>query len=389
MLTGKFLLSGIARFLQNARGATALAVCVVLCAAAAFAAQLRICGRCGVEALENEAVCRECGAQLPAIVVEAAPVPETPAALKPVTGEMRPALDSLLRILADDVRTVRALEQTQPALAFHYYRQCIGLVRAVPPEQLAQDVRDSLVAGLARCRQAISRGERICGMCNGTGKRTLPNKQTTTTGPRGLSSTTATASVALECDRCRGQGRSIAPRTMEELRVVIGQGRTTFERQMHALGRVSCGRGFLPVGLEEQFTLQERAMIRGGLADGCVDCMGLGKTDCNTCKGFGTVPCKARGCENGRVAGVNDAPSTLCTSCHGAGELACVPCQGNGTLSCRACKGSGQGVRCKTCGGEGIATCTACRGKGGDCKACGGEIRILCAACFGEGVKGR
>ncbi len=380
----------ISGYLQRARGTVWLAACGILCAMVMMAAPLRICGRCGVEALGGEATCLECGGALPAVEnVPAVEAPQTDIAANPAPGDARAVTDELIRVIGDDVRAARDLEQAQPNVAMEFYRHAIGLVRVVPQSQLSQEARDGLVAGLNRCRQAIARGERICSLCNGTGKRVVASKKGVGTGPRGLSSTTATASVSLECERCHGLGRMPAARTIEELRVVIGQGRAAFERQMHALGRVSCGRGFLPAGMEDQLTLQERALIRSGLVDGCTECAGLARVDCTVCKGFGVMNCKARGCENGRVAGVGDAPATKCTTCHGAGEIACVTCQGNGTVSCRVCKGTGQGVRCKTCGGEGVAQCTACRGKGGDCKVCNGAGRALCAQCFGEGVKGR
>jgi len=228
---------------------------------------------------------------------------------------------------------------------------------------------------------------RDCALCNGTGKRAVIARAATT-GSKGLASTTA-APVPPDCERCRGQGKAAGPRTMEELRVLLGQGRKLFEQQMHALGRVGCGRGFLPAGLEDRLTLQERALVRGGLADGCAQCMGFGKVDCASCKGLGNVPCRGRGCVNGLVAGTGDLPPTPCVVCRGAALVACVPCQSNGTVSCRSCKGSGQADRCKTCGGEGVAACAACRGKGGECKTCNGAARALCAQCFGEGVRGR
>jgi len=370
-------------FLRAWPAAACRAGCVLLCAAAAWA-QLRQCERCGVEALEGEAECRECAAPLPPVRDAADAEPAENADAAETTGG---AVGDLLRVMADDVRTARAGERLQPALAFHYYRHAIGLARVIPAAELSDEAREGLVAGLARCRQTLSRVERACALCNGTGKRAVITKAPAT-GSRGLESTTA-APVPKDCDRCRGLGRATGPRTMEETRVLLGQGRKAFEQQMHALGRVGCGRGFLPAGLEDRLTLQERALIRGGLANGCAACAGLGKTDCATCKGMGTNPCKGRGCASGLVAGAGDAPPAPCAVCRGAAAVACAPCQSNGTVACRTCKGSGQAERCKNCGGEGVATCAACRGKGGDCKTCGGAARALCAQCFGEGVKGR
>jgi len=359
-----------------------------LCAAAAAWAQLRQCERCGFEALDAEAECRECAAALPPApgAVDAEPADGADGD-DPARGA-EGAAGELLRVLGDDVRAARASERTHPAVAFHYYRHAVGLVRAVPAADLSEEAREGLVAGVARCRQAIARCVRDCALCNGTGKRALVAKPAAT-GSRGLASTTA-APVPPDCDRCRGQGRVNAPRTMEETRVLLGEGRKIFEQQMHALGRVGCGRGFLPPGLEEQLSLQERALIRGGLADGCATCMGLGKTDCATCKGMGTLPCRGRGCASGLVPpATGDAPPAPCAVCRGAAAVACAACQSNGTLGCRSCKGSGQAERCKTCGGNGVAACATCRGKGGECKTCAGAGRALCAQCFGEGVRGR
>jgi len=374
----KSLFPRIARF-------SLLTGCVLLCAATVFA-QLRLCERCGVEALAAEADCRDCGARLPAVAnaPDAAADADAPDALQHVST-LSPALEELLRVAAEDVRTARAGEQTHPAVAYHYYRHAIGLVRAIPPDELSPAARDGLLAGFARCRQAISRADRACAHCNGTGRRALPVKPNERKGS--LAPTITPTSV--ECERCRGRGKTISARTMEELRVVIGQGRAAFEKQMHALGRAGCGRGFLPAGLEEKLSLNERALIRGGLADGCKACLGLAKTDCTTCKGLGTLPCKNRGCVNGTVAGVGDAKDSPCVNCHGKGEVSCVPCQGNGAVGCKTCKGTGQADRCKTCGGEGVAQCAACRGKNTECKTCGNARQTLCAQCFGEGVKGR
>ncbi|MCL1887835.1 MAG: hypothetical protein FWF96_03060 [Kiritimatiellaeota bacterium] len=366
--------------------ATALRMgCVILCAAT-LCAQLRLCDRCGVEARDGETECRECGALLPTVrdAEEAVETPDTP----PLPDGASAAVAEVLRVVGDDARTARANEQTHPHVAFHYYRHTIGLVRVVPTADLTDEAREGLLAGLARCRQSLSRCQRDCTLCNGTGKRAMPAKQAAATGSKGLASTTAAPTLP-DCERCHGKGRVTGPRTMEELRVVIGQGRTEFERQMHALGRVGCGRGFLPAGLEARLTLQERALIRGGLANGCAACMGLGKVDCTSCKGIGSTVCKGRGCVNGLVAGVGDAPPSACAVCHGEGLLACASCQGNGAVSCRACRGSGQADRCKACGGSGIGPCPDCKGKRADCKVCGGANRALCAQCFGEGVKGR
>lgn len=314
------------------------AVCGFLLLAANAAAQLRICGRCGVEALGGETVCTDCRAPLPLPAAAEQPGPD-PAAQPQPEQEPGGAADANVwaQLVKDDMQAARSLEAQQPQAALEYYRQCIGLLRVVPTEALPQAARDRVVEDTDRCRKTLEMGERACTACNGTGKRTVGGtKERTSRGPTGLKSTTTRSAVSTTCDRCRGSGRIDAPRTMEELRVLMGRGRTVFERQMHAQGRVNCGRGFIPPEAAELLTVRQQALLRSGFSIGCTECMGLGKMDCVACKGRAVFPCKGRYCEGGRVAGAAGTAPTVCTTCHGKGETLCATCHGNATMSCRA-----------------------------------------------------
>ena len=379
--------------MRRGRSEWRLAGAIVLCLLAGWvrAAELVICRKCGHEGDGGTAACAHCGAALPA----ARPVEPAPAA----TNE--PVADPVSALAAETVRVDRKLAAEfaaeRPALSYALRENAIAASRLVRREGAAADAAGArLAAEIEQARLALTQAARTCPSCNGAGKRAIQFQQ--------LNADKSTQSAGgLACLTCEGRGVIRAGRSADELRVLIAQGRRDYDVRMQAMGRVSCGRAWLPADLATRLTVRQQALVRTACPTPCKDCMGLGVQDCGRCKGATRLKCTGEGCQNGLV--VRKESNTLsskvtlnrretCAVCNGSGFMACPDCRGAGTVPCRTCLGTGRNQPCTDCGGQGWTPCNRCRGAGKQadgsaCPDCQGQNDRLCARCRGEGCTPR
>ena len=370
---------------------------IIFLACSLWAAGLVICPKCGTEAEANATVCAHCGAILP--VKADAAVPASTA----VSAEKRPATISDMAYEASrtDKRLGDESLAKRPEVAYSYYENALALSRLVNREGASTNVGKSLAENLERCRGLLAHTSRPCTACNGSGKTSVKFQPLL-----GDKSAQASASVTVAdgpaCPACGGRGTVMAGRSADELRVLIAQGRRDFETRQQALGRVACGRAWMPPDLLQLLSVRDQALVRAACPTPCLGCMGIGIQDCPHCKGAGRFKCTNDGCVNGWI--IRKESNTLapklvinrkehCPVCQGSGLMPCSDCRGLGTTPCKICNGTGRNAVCQDCGGQGWGSCPKCQGTGSvggaACPECHGKGERLCPKCHGEGCAAR
>lgn len=370
------------------------ALVIAFLACSLWAAGLVICPKCGTEADGSATVCAHCGALLPAARSENV-VPTNTA----VSAEKRALTisDMALEAARTDKRLADECVAKRPELAYSFEENALALSRLVSREGMSVDAGKTLAENLERCRKLLAYATRPCPSCNGGGKRTVQFQSLS-----GDKSTQANASMqisdGLTCPTCGGRGVVSAGRSADELRILIAQGRRDFETRQQALGRIACGRVWVPQELLALLDVKAQALIRTACPTPCPGCMGIGMQDCPHCKGAGRLKCTNEGCVNGLITVKESntlAPKSAisrkerCPVCSGSGFMPCTDCRGVGTVPCKLCNGTGRNAVCQECGGQGWGVCTKCQGTGSvggaPCPDCHGKGDRLCPKCHGEG----
>lgn len=367
----------------------------------AAADALVICGSCGTEAAAGARFCSHCGAAL-AVVSAPEPEPAPGAATTPAAGAADGADIAALGTGAVRECVLAARKQFQegrPDVARVLYRDALAIA-GVDPGILPPAQGERLQQETDACDERLSSVLAECTACHGTGRRSL---QATGLGGSAVSGSAASVSSGIRCEACGGTGKRQRRRTVGERKTALGQGTQAAETVFRSLRFVQEGNAWIPQSLAPLLSLEQRCRLRRAAALPCPDCQGFGLADCRTCGATGTVPCKAKGCDNGWI--LSDPTSTLdskaaaiktrkpCPTCGGTAQVTCSACAGRGAQTCRKCEGSGRRTVCHTCGGDGTGQCASCRGTGTTrsgktdvpCTACGGTGRGFCRTCHGEG----
>jgi len=367
---------------------------IVCLACSLWAAGLVICPKCGTEAGANATVCAHCGADLPVIKGESA----APAGTAAVADRRVATIsDMALEATRTDKRLAEESLAKRPEIAYSYYENALALGRLVNREGLSTNAGRTLAENLERCRSLLAYTTRPCTACNGSGKISVKFQ-----GLIGDKSAQSGASLLLSdgpaCPVCSGRGVVPAGRSANELRVLIAQGRRDFETRQQAVGRVACGRVWVPSDLLPLLDVKAQALIRAACPTPCSACMGMGIQDCFHCKGVGRIKCSNEGCMNGWI--IHKESNTLapklainrkerCPVCQGSGFMSCPDCRGLGTIPCKNCNGTGRNAVCPDCGGQGWGACPKCQGTGSVggaiCPECRGKGDRACPKCHGEG----
>ena len=370
-------------------------VALILLAGSLWAASLLICPKCGTEADASATVCPHCGAPLPVTqVVTPAPIPAPPA---PAQKQKALISDLALEALHTDSRLADENLAVRPELSCCYYENALALGRLVNREGLSADAGKTLAGNLEKCRSLQTQTQRTCPGCNGTGKYSMQLRSLA--GDKSLQvGAPALATDGTACSVCGGRGVVAGGRSVDELRVLMAQGRRDFDARQQAIGRVACGRVWVPANLMVLLDVKAQALVRTTYPTPCAGCMGSGIQDCTHCKGAGRIKCSNDGCVNGWVtvkepnAFASKTPLThkeRCTICQGTGLMPCPDCHAQGTTPCKTCSGSGRNAVCPDCGGQGFGPCPKCQGTGHNgsavCPECQGKGERLCPKCHGEG----
>lgn len=373
---------------------------VLLMALPVAAWALTICERCGYEGQEGARFCSHCGAQLDAVADKAVSSASAETLDPEAEAVGAEALSSVMTLapVAADMRHARVcLTRQRPLLAEMFARNALALNRFTGAED--REVRSRAILDvLARCKRTAGRVQRTCPACDGTGKGVL-QAQTLDGETHRLQSPTA------RCNRCKGTGRIRGKATIDERKYRLGRETEAYHTLQQSRSRVAVGRVWVPEGVPEQFDITGIVALKRAIPPPCEDCLGLGREDCRTCKGLGTVACDARGCEDGYVeddarmrsigslglGGGSGGLKPRCGTCKGTGRVQCDRCAGVGSVLCDACNGSGKAERCHKCDGRGLSTCTRCKGTGvyrdKPCVDCRKQGKVECSSCGGTGRK--
>ena len=361
-----------------------------------WAAGLVICPKCGTEADAVATVCPHCGAVLPVVQKVTSLEPS-----KDALGHGEVSAGAISGLAADavgvDARTADENMAKRPELSTPFYENALALLRLVKRDGLTVDTGKALAVKLEKCRRLLVNVSRPCSACNGSGK-TVVHFQGMAGDKNAQTGNAVTLSDGPSCPVCNGQGTVTAGRSMDELRVLLGQGRRDFETCEQASGRVVSDRVWVPAEWLAVLDVKQQALLRTACPTPCSGCMGLGLQDCSHCKGAGRIKCSNEGCVKGWITiKVPNAlsPKTaitrreMCPICHGTGMKDCPDCRGQGTGPCKVCNGTGRNAPCQECGAQGWAHCSKCQGSGKvaekPCPDCHGEGNRLCPKCHGEG----
>ena len=316
---------------------------VALCVAA-WAAGLRICPSCGREDETGSATCPACGANLPPVESEAVPV-----APSPVAEESASSATNAFAEAARDVSEARRCRAEAPERALALYENALALLAAEAGGNFNEKAASAVAKDIEALRAEVK-------------KRT----------------------PGISAQRLARQG-----------------GSKEAELFFKSLGRVACGRVWVPASWLDTLTPPQIAAIRQTLPPPCKDCAGLGFEVCRFCNGRGTQRCRNAGCSQGWVydKSVNDlSPKTAlktrhkCPVCKGTSFSPCDACNGAGAVLCKKCGGSGEAPACTACHGSGLVECRECRrstyrkvNSNGPCHVCKGTQQALCTKCGGDG----
>lgn len=245
---------------------------------------------------------------------------------------------------------------------------------------------------LAEARQRRGSAHKICPKCKGTGHATM--KIRTTRGE-----TEERPVPGKRCPACGGGGRVKHSGAIDELVFRWGRAKTRYEALQRARKYMPVGNAWVPLEFEGKLNARQTALLRRTAPSPCARCSGVGRVQCRTCRGRGSLPCSNRKCEDGRAPVTRSSSLTRsklthtvkCSTCRGAGKLVCGDCGRIGSLVCPICGGTGERAVCGSCGGQGFSPCTQCGGagahRGEPCPRCAGEGQTKCTACKGDGRK--
>ena len=318
------------------------ALVAALCAAA-LADGLRICPSCGREDEAGLEKCAACGATLPPV-----PKEETPAAAQPVASASGASATNAFAEASRDVAEARRCRAESPERALVLYENALALLAAE--------------AG-------------------------------------GDFNAKAAAAVAKEIEALRAETKARTPSVSARR---LARQRATSEATLYfkSVGRVSCGRVWVPAGWLDNLEPAQIASVRQTLPPLCRECAGLGFEICRSCNGRGKQICKNQGCNQGWIydKSANDlSPKTAlktrhkCPVCNGTTFAPCNACNGSGAVICRKCGGTGEAPACTACHGSGLMDCRECRrnartAKADEvCRVCKGTRQALCQRCGGDG----
>ena len=210
----------------------------------------------------------------------------------------------------------------------------------------------------------------------------------------------AAAAVAKEIEALRAETKARTPLVSARR---LARQRATSEAAVFfkSVGRVSCGRAWVPAVWLDNLEPPQIAAVRQTLPPLCRECAGMGFETCRSCNGRGKQTCKNPGCTQGWVydKSANDlSPKTAlktrhkCPLCNGTTFAPCDTCNGAGAVVCRKCGGSGEAPICSSCHGSGLMDCRECRRSSSSkakadekCRVCKGTHQALCTRCGGDG----
>ena len=375
------------------------AVLLFVCTGCMALAGLNICRQCGHESAENASFCSHCGTKTGAARAPDAPdAPETPATGRLDAKQQQKQFELAEKAIAEDMAKGRELggrHREDVAVFLFLNALAIHTVATEKAPDQALERGDWLVKAVKACEGRLRYTTAACPMCQGSGRRSV--------SMQGMDGTSVVREVAGQsCPRCKGARTIRTMRSVEQLMVVLGQGRREYERTQLAQGRLAVGESWLPKALAESLDVRQQARVCSASALPCKSCLGFGRLECSTCHGERTQPCRHRGCKGGHVeikpTNVLNERTALtrrvkCPQCGGTTRVMCQSCDGHGTTACKSCKGSGERDACSRCGGEGLAACRRCRGageyNGAECPECHGEKVVLCSTCHGDGKRTR
>ncbi len=320
-----------------------LALAAAFCASA-WADDLRICPSCGREDEAGLEKCAACGATLPPVKKAEAPAvvaPEVPAASSSATNAFAEA--------SRDVAEARRCRTESPERALVLYENALALLSA----EAGGDFNAKAAAAVAKEIEAL---------------RVETKARTPVVSARRLMRQRATSEAVIF---------------------------------FKSIGRVSCGRAWVPAGWLDNLEPPQIAAVRQTLPPLCRECAGMGFETCRSCNGRGKQTCKNNGCNQGWIydKSANDlSPKTAlktrhkCPVCNGTTFAPCDTCNGSGAVLCRKCGGSGEAPTCTSCHGSGLMDCRECKrstyrktNPDEKCRVCKGTHQALCTRCGGDG----
>jgi hypothetical protein len=366
-----------------------------------------ICGSCGYEGSDTARFCSHCGAGLAANVgaesaTRVGASPSTGGAGLSAGADQRSVAKGgkiATEVVAEDMTRARKhmeLEHVDLAKLFGRNALALNLLSGDDPDALRSK---AILRFIDQCARAEGQVRQRCPVCSGTGKRVMT--------AAALSGGSREMQIGgSRCDRCGGSGRIRGGETIDERKYRLGQADKKYRTLQQSHGRVPVGLCWVPAEVQDTLALADSIALKRALPPPCSDCVGIGRSDCTSCRGRGKVKCGAKGCERGLVetesfggrigaksrSGGGKATHTIpCKTCGGTALEACEKCSGAGSFLCRSCDGSGLGDICAKCSGSGSLPCRRCGGslvyRGVPCTTCHAEGIVACSSCVGTGRK--
>ena len=353
-----------------------------------------ICGSCGYESADAARFCSHCGAS-----VKAPTRGSTPASKDDVAKTEASMLISPVAVTEDMIRARDYLKQAKVGLARMFCRNALALnllAGEAPPDVTRSQ---AILRFLNQCTKAEGLVSRRCPVCEGTGKRVM----TAST----LSGSTHEVQIGgSRCERCKGSGSIRGGETIDERKYRDSRSAEQYRILQQSYGRLPVGLVWVPGGAVDALKTADRVALKRALPPPCSRCAGIGRADCKTCRGSGSVTCGAKGCEQGLVERKPDrgrlgsrsasgsgksVPKHKCVVCRGKGLVACEKCVGAGSILCKRCDGGGLAPVCSKCDRSGLVPCRKCLGtrvcRGEPCTYCQEQGVVECSSCGGTGRK--
>lgn len=196
-----------------------------------------------------------------------------------------------------------------------------------------------------------------CPRCEGTGKVDAKYQ--------GLKTGDERLRFRPDCPQCKGRGRCVRNRPVEE-RIAEQQAiLNAYEREQRTAHRTPVGAGFMETDKAEALEPTERAALAARFPKRCKICLGLGIDACGKCDGTGVTERRERiEAKDGEM--VYETIKEPCEKCGGSGALPCRRCDGSGLAKiCSRCDGLGtMEVKAKRDTPAHTALCRACKGDG-------------------------
>lgn len=381
-------------------GWTVSGVIMAVCFFCSAVFAITVCGRCGYENSDDARFCSHCGGRFggkPGVV-------DSVGADKVAAGETKVAGDagssgqkSLIEVddVVAEMRKAREYSrQGRIELAELFARNALALNLLTGED--SGERNDAIMKFLRLCSASAGQARRRCPSCKGSGNAVM--------SARRLESSRVNFNTSgMRCKVCNGSGYVCGGMTIDERKYRIGVAIEEYRTLQQSRGMITEGLVWIPAARTSDLDFRSLIILKRAVPPLCSKCMGLGRTDCTSCKGHGVVECRAKGCVNGfvesesrisRIGGSNieedkNRRKQKCSVCDGTGLQTCKKCSGRGSFICKQCNGSGHAELCKKCRGKGFILCRRCGGSGvyhdKACSYCQEAGSIECSSCGGTG----